>query len=72
MRPLTQSQLNSQYNDEPVYYCKNCLSLSIEIIGAPEDDDSVCTKCNRTDIGKTDIVTWREMWKQKYGKYPEE
>ena len=72
MTALTESQLNSQYNEEPVYYCKSCLSLAIEIIGAPEDNDSVCTKCNRTDIGVASISTWREMWKNKYGKYPEE
>ena len=72
MKPLREEQLNSPYNDEPVYYCKSCLSLCIEIIGNPEDEDSVCVRCNRTDIGKTDISTWREMWKEKYGKYPEE
>lgn len=72
MKELREQQLKSPYNDEPVYYCKSCLSLRIEIMGRPEDDESLCTNCNRTDIGKTDILTWRELWKQKYGKYPEE
>lgn len=69
---LKESQLNNPYNEEEVHYCKSCLSLSVKIIGRPEDEDSVCTKCNRTDIGVTDIFTWREMWKEKYGIYPEE
>ena len=72
MDSLREKQLNSPYNAEPVYYCKSCLSLAIQIIGNPEDDYSMCTHCNRTDMGITDIFTWRKMWKEKYGKYPEE
>ena len=72
MHTLKDTQLNNPYNETPVHYCKSCLSLAIEIIGKPEDNDSVCTHCNRTDIGVTDIFTWRGMWKDKYGLYPEE
>lgn len=72
MKPLREEQLKSLYNDEPVFYCKSCLSLAIQIIGVPEDGDSVCIKCNRTDIGQTNIFEWREMYKEKYGVYPEE
>ena len=72
MSMLREEQLQNPYNDTPVYYCKNCLSLSIQIIGNPEDDDSLCTHCNRTDIDQTHISVWREMWKIKYGNYPEE
>ena len=72
MSNLKDTQKSSPYNDEVVYYCKNCLSLYIQIIGNPEDNDSLCVKCNRTDIGETDINTWREMWKERYGQYPEE
>lgn len=69
MRELKEEQLKSLYNDEPVYYCKSCLSLYIEIL---DEDDSLCRECNRTDIGQTDIFTWRDMWKEKYGEYPED
>ena len=72
MKPLREEQLKSPYNDRPVFYCKSCLSLAIQIIGAPEDGDSVCIKCNRTDIGQNNIFEWREMYKEKYGVYPEE
>lgn len=72
MSMLKEDQWNSQYNDIPVYYCNNCLSLAIQIIGKPEDNDSLCTYCNRTDVKQTHIQEWREMWKNKYGKYPEE
>lgn len=62
-----ESQLNSEYNNEPVYYCKGCLSLNIEAW----EGGSLCKNCGRTDVGTTDIFTWREMWKEKYGEYPE-
>lgn len=51
MSTLKESQLNSHYNEFPVYYCRSCLSLAIQIIGKPEDEDSLCIECNRTDIG---------------------
>lgn len=72
MKTLKDTQLNSPYNDIPVYYCASCLSLQIQILGNEEDNDSVCLHCNRTDIKTTDIFTWRSMWKEKYGVYPEE
>lgn len=72
MSNLKKSQLNNPYNDDPVYYCKSCLSLHVLVVGEPEDDISVCGNCNRTDIGMTDISTWRQMWYNKYGKWPEE
>ena len=71
-KELKESQLQSHYNDRPVYYCKNCLSLAIQVIGEREDNDSLCTHCNRTDVDTTHIFIWRDMWKNKYGKYPEE
>lgn len=72
MRELRESQVANPYNNEPVYYCKKCLSLAVQVIGNWEEEDSVCSICNRTDVGQTDIFTWREMWKEKYGEYPEE
>lgn len=72
MKQLREIQLNSPYNKEAVVYCKNCLSLNIRIIGEESDNFNVCYKCNRTDVDTTDIYTWREMYKNKYGKYPEE
>lgn len=72
MSQLREEQWNSPYNEIPVHYCKSCLSLAIQIIGKPEDNDSVCIECNRTDVGQTDISSWREMYKEKYGNYPEE
>ena len=39
-----------EYNEEPVFYCKRCLSLRIMNIPKVEDSD-FCDTCNGTDIG---------------------
>lgn len=56
----------SDYNNEPVYYCKSCLSLKIKTVTAGLDLD-YCDECSSTDIGQTDIETWRNLYKERYG-----
>lgn len=58
-----------KYNEEPVYYCKTCLSLKIknfDELGV--DFVDYCDECGCTDVGTTDIYTWEKMYKNKYGK----
>lgn len=55
-----------EYNNEPVYYCKNCLSLNIQFIKDIEDTD-FCDECSSTDIGCCSIEEWRRLYKEKYG-----
>lgn len=49
-----QSQLDSPYNDENVFYCKHCLSLKIR--SAEEQD--YCDDCGSTNIEETSIFEW--------------
>lgn len=58
------NNLHSEYDEEPVYYCKRCLSLAVKSIGQYD----YCDDCSCTDIGTTDIFTWEKMYKDKYGK----
>lgn len=51
------------YNDEPVTYCKHCLSLSIRTI----DGTDYCDKCGSTDLEQANIFDWEKMYGQKYG-----
>lgn len=53
------------YNSIPVTYCKNCLSLRIRILS---DDIDYCDECGCSNIESTDIESWKEMYKDKYGK----
>lgn len=52
------------YNEEPVFYCKSCLSLRIIY----SDEINYCDNCGSADIGKTDIETWKKMYRDKYGE----
>lgn len=42
------------YNDEPVFYCKSCLSLKIRSIPSM-DESEYCDECSSTDIGQCSI-----------------
>ena len=55
-----------EFNDEPVFYCKNCLSLKIKTVPGMIELD-YCDDCGSTDISKTDIETWRQLYKDRNG-----
>nr|DAF16347.1 MAG TPA: hypothetical protein [Crassvirales sp.] len=54
------------YNDEPVFYCKSCLSLRIRAVPGLENAE-FCDECNSTDIGQCSIEEWRTLYRNKYG-----
>lgn len=54
------------YNAIPVFYCKQCLSLRIKSLPGTDDID-FCDECNSTNIESTDIFTWQQMYKDRYG-----
>lgn len=56
--------MTDDYNSEPVHYCKKCLSLKIMAF----DNNDYCDICGSTDIETVDIESWREMYRNKYGK----
>lgn len=60
------SSNQNKYNDEPVFYCKHCLSLKI-MNESRLADLEYCANCGSTNIETTNISTWEEMYKQKYG-----
>lgn len=49
----------NEYNQEPVFYCKSCLSLAVKEL--EEDSVDICIDCGRADIGVTDIFTWERL-----------
>lgn len=56
-------ELNS-YNEEPVVYCRSCLSLAIRTCNEVE----YCDKCGHTEVEETDIVSWEKLYEDKYGE----
>lgn len=55
-----------EYNEEPVFYCKNCLSLKIKTVQVDSNLD-YCDECGSTDIAQTNIEEWRDIYKNRYG-----
>lgn len=45
----TMSEKNSQYDNVPVHYCRNCYSLGIIILDHSSQD--YCLECSSTDTG---------------------
>ena len=58
-----EEQKLKEYDEEPVYYCSNCLSLKIINL---TDNQCFCDICGNMDIESTDIDTWQEMYRKKY------
>lgn len=58
--------LHNDYNNEPVFYCKHCLSLYIRNIPSVDDSD-YCDGCGSTDIGECSIEEWENLYKNKFG-----
>lgn len=68
---MSNSKEKNEYNEEPVLYCKNCLSIRIRNIEKIENSD-YCDDCGSTDIAECSIEEWENLYKSRYGhKYLE-
>lgn len=59
------SNVVSEYNNEPVYYCRDCLSLLIKTV--PNSNIDYCDVCGSTSIETTNIFNWENLYEQRYG-----
>lgn len=57
---------NNEYNQIPVYYCRDC--LSVLIIDGEEFVDSYCDTCGSTNIGKASLEDFDVLYSEKYGR----
>lgn len=62
------SSLRKEYEEEPVYYCRRCLSLGIKILTSEDTEVDYCTKCGCTTIDSTDIWGWKRRYFARYKK----
>lgn len=73
MKTLKDTELKSQeenynqqeYNDIPVHYCTECLSLKVRYL---KDEGNYCDHCHSTDTKEAHIHDWEKMYQEKYGK----
>ena len=63
MNNLPQDTEQKQFNDEPVFYCKHCLSLAIKSIQGLD----FCDSCGSTEIEEAHITEWESKFKEKNG-----
>lgn len=56
---------HNDYNEEPVFYCKHCLSLKIRDAGLP--DLLYCDDCGSADIYSTSIEEWEKLYIERHG-----
>lgn len=62
----------SKYNNEPVIYCKNCLSLRIRGVQGADDFD-YCDECGSVNTDSCSIEEWEALYTKKFGhKYLDE
>ena len=54
------------YDEEPVFFCKRCLSLNIRQLLTVANMD-YCEDCGATDIESTSIEEWEKLYKERYG-----
>ena len=54
------------YDEEPVFYCERCLSLSIKQIPFSENQ-YYCSECGATNIESAVIEEWEAMYRKKHG-----
>lgn len=66
MDSLKQKTNSEEYNEEPVFYCKSCLSLKIKtvLVGSSLD---YCDECGSTNIEQINIKEWEALYKERYG-----
>lgn len=56
-----------EYNAEPVFYCTNCLHLSIKTLDEVNLD--VCQECGNTEWNIADnIDEWNKLYVSQYDK----
>lgn len=60
------SDTKDSFNEVPVHYCRNCLSLKIKTVIVDSDLD-FCDDCGSTDIEVAHIDNWEKMYEQRYG-----
>ena len=66
MEKLSTKKQDNPYDNEPVFYCKSCLSLKIKTVPMMAGFD-YCDKCGSTNIEEASIWEWENKYIEKYG-----
>lgn len=66
---MNKEDKNIDFDEEPVHYCKYCLSLDNPIM--LDNDTEYCKYCGSTDFLDSSIEEWEKQFELKYkqGKF---
>ena len=62
---------SSIMNNEPITYCKTCLSIHIKTVELPETKQGnvdYCVPCGITELEEAHIQQWEDLYEEKYGE----
>ena len=62
----TEKSPKKEYNNIPVHYCKEGLSLKV-MRGVGMEEACYCDNCGCTDIKQTSIEEWEQLYRKKHG-----
>lgn len=78
MSKLSEIVKKQDYNNEPICYCKTCLSINIKtvefepvaLVNGKSTSRNVdyCVPCSNTEMGEVHISEWQDMYKERYGE----
>lgn len=57
--------INREYNEEPICFCKRCLSP--RIIHENDESTDFCDDCGSTSIIEANVFEWEKLYKETYG-----
>ena len=55
-----------EYNDDPIWYCTNCLNITIKRLKDTQYD--YCGSCGCTDLSAAHVYEWEEKYIEFYGE----
>ena len=61
-------------NNEPITYCKTCLSIHIKTVEFPDTEAGenrnvhYCVPCGNTELTEAHIEEWEDLYEEKYGE----
>ncbi len=70
LKKLNMITAKDNSNNEPITYCKTCLSIHIKTVDFKDTDKTVdyCVACSNTELDTTHISEWEDMYEERYGE----
>ena len=74
LKKLNMLTEKDHHNNEPITFCKTCLSIMIKTVKFPKTetgenrDVDYCVDCSNTDMAEAHISEWEDLYEERYGE----